>query len=95
MRTIKHQPRLLCSNFDLLRAAAIDGVGVALLPEHICRPSFISGELVPVLPDWHTQFGTVHAVFASRKGLVPAVRVLIDHLAAEIPKKLSRAPGPG
>jgi len=90
-RTIRHRPRLLCSNFDLLRAAAIDGAGVALLPEHICRASFVSGELVHVLPDWHTQFGIVHAVFASRKGLVPAVRALIDHLAAEIPKKLSEA----
>ena len=93
-RSIRHQPRLMCSNVDLLRAAAIDGIGVALLPEHTCRSAFISGELVRVLPAWNTHFGLVHAVFSSRKGLVPAVRALIDHLALEIPKLLSEADCP-
>ncbi|MFC7556343.1 LysR substrate-binding domain-containing protein [Pseudoroseomonas wenyumeiae] len=91
-RTIRHRPRLQCSNFDLLLAAATDGLGVALLPEHICRSAFVSGELVHVLPDWHTTHGTIYAVFASRKGLVPAVRALIDHLAVEVARRASPSP---
>lgn len=87
MRLIPLQPRMLCGNFDMLLAAARQGLGVALLPTHVCRPSFDSGELVQVLPDWHTPYGTIQAVFSSRKGLVPAVRALIDFLAEEVPAR--------
>ena len=83
---LNHRPRVFCSNFDLLREAAIEGLGVALLPEHICRPCIESGKLVHVLPDWHTQYAIIHAVFTNRKGLLPAVRALIDYLAAEVPR---------
>lgn len=86
-RVIPLQPRMLCSNFDMLLAAARQDLGVALLPMHICRPSFESGELLHALPDWHTPYGTIQAVFSSRKGLVPAVRALIDYLAAEVPAR--------
>jgi DNA-binding transcriptional LysR family regulator len=89
--TIRHQPRLLCGNFDVLRQAAIDGVGVALLPQHICQTSFDSGELIHALPGWHTQYGLIHAVYLTRKGLLPAVRALIDYLALEFPKRLQGA----
>jgi DNA-binding transcriptional LysR family regulator len=85
-RTIVLKPHLFCSNFDLLCSAAIKGVGISMLPEHIARPHFASGKLLHVLPGWHTPYGIIHAVFSSRKGLVPAVRALIDHLAQEVPK---------
>jgi DNA-binding transcriptional LysR family regulator len=87
-RRVSHRPRLSCSNFDVLRKAAIDGLGIALLPEHICRPCFRSGELVHLLPEWHTQYGIVYVVFTSRKGLTPGVRTLIDYLADEVPGKM-------
>lgn len=88
VRTIRHSPRLMCSNFDMLHTAAVDGVGMALLPEHICAPSFSSGLLLPLLPEWHSPHGNVQAVFLTRKGLVPAIRALIDYLAIEIRRKL-------
>lgn len=87
-RKIHHTPRLLCSNFDLLHAAALDGVGIAFLPEHIARPSFLAGSLLHVLPEWHSPFGTIEAVFPSRKGMVPAVRALIDYLVIEVPRRI-------
>jgi hypothetical protein len=36
-----------------------------------------------VLPQWAPQAGVVHAVFPSRRGLLPSVRALLDFLAAE------------
>jgi len=38
-----------------------------------------------VLPQWRLPQGIAHAVFASRRGLLPAVRVLIDYLAEKLP----------
>jgi DNA-binding transcriptional LysR family regulator len=65
-----------------VRDAAIDGLGVAILPDHVCRDALLSGRLVRVLPAWHGLQGIVHLVFTTRRGLPPAVRALIDHLAA-------------
>ena len=39
--------------------------------------------LVEMLPGWHPRCGIVHAIFPSRRGLLPSVRSLIDHLAEE------------
>ena len=47
------------------------------------RDEFRAGTLRRVLPDWIPQSGTVHAIFPSRRGLLPAVRQLIDYLARE------------
>jgi DNA-binding transcriptional LysR family regulator len=42
-----------------------------------------SGALVDVLPQWRPRAGIIHAVFSSRRGLLPSVRALLDFLAAE------------
>ena len=38
-----------------------------------------------MLPDWRLPQGIFHAVFASRRGLLPAVRVFIDFIAEKAP----------
>ncbi|GAA3903838.1 LysR family transcriptional regulator [Sphingomonas limnosediminicola] len=77
----EHDPRLRCEEFGALRAAAAAGLGVALLPDHVCWGDMDAGRLVRVLPEWHAQEGIVHLVFTNRRGLPPAVRAFIDHLA--------------
>ena len=76
------EPRLGCAAMDQLLNAALAGLGVALLPDRICRAHLDAGRLVRVLPSWYAQRGIVHLVFTTRRGLSPAVRALIDHLAA-------------
>lgn len=79
------QPSLMTHDFPLLMAAARAGLGIALLPESICAQSVRNGELEVVVPDWHLPQGICHAVFPSRRGLLPAVRVFIDFLAEKMP----------
>ncbi|WP_020656152.1 LysR family transcriptional regulator [Massilia niastensis] len=81
-----HQPRLFCSDLDVARASAIAGVGLAMLPKRFCVPNLQSGELLHVLPDWSSGEFIVHAVFMSRKGMLPSVRAFIDFLVSEVPK---------
>jgi DNA-binding transcriptional LysR family regulator len=81
----EHTPRVLCHDFIVLRTAALAGLGIAQLPEVVVRKDLESGALVRVLPDWNTPEGIVHAVFPSRRGLLPAVRVFIDFLAERLP----------
>ena len=84
--TLVHEPRLSCGDFSAVRAAAVSGLGVALLPDHTCAAQLQSGELVRLFPQWRAQAGIVHLVFTTRRGLPPAVRAFIDHLAATFPR---------
>ncbi|MBO9678626.1 MAG: LysR family transcriptional regulator [Acidovorax sp.] len=77
---VRHQPRLVTLSMLALRAAAVAGVGIVQLPAMMVRDQIASGALVQVLPGWAPRREIVHAVFASRRGLLPAVRVLIDFL---------------
>jgi DNA-binding transcriptional LysR family regulator len=79
--SIRHKPRMTCPDLSMLREAAIAGLGVALLPDHMCREAFVDGSLKHVFPQWRIQDGIVHLVFTAKRGLPSAVRRFIDHLA--------------
>ncbi|WFR97496.1 LysR family transcriptional regulator [Rhizobium tumorigenes] len=83
---VRVQPRMGCEDMATVRDAAINGLGIALLPDHVCREALEAGRLVRVLPAWGGLQGIVHLVFTTRRGLSPAVRALIDHLAAGFPR---------
>ena len=72
-------------------ALAEQGVGITLLPETVCAEAVRNGELEVVLPEWRLPQGICHVVFASRRGLLPAVRVFIDFLAEKLPALLEAA----
>lgn len=78
---VPHTPRLVTTDMSALRKAAVAGIGVVQLPRMMVRPELDAGDLVPVLPVWTPRREIVHLVFPSRRGLLPAVRALIDHLA--------------
>jgi DNA-binding transcriptional LysR family regulator len=76
-----HNPRLSANDFYTVRRAALRGVGVARLPALLARDDLSSGALVRLLPSLSSRSGVVHAVFPSRRGMVPAVRSLLDALS--------------
>ena len=78
---IHHQPRLVTRGMSVLRDAALAGVGVVQLPMMMVREQIARGELVHVLPQWAPRPEIIHAVFPTRRGLLPSVRALIDFLA--------------
>ncbi|HWV62488.1 MAG TPA: LysR family transcriptional regulator [Oxalicibacterium sp.] len=81
--SIHHSPRLVTRSMPTLRAAAVSGVGIVQLPTMMVREQFARGELTHLLPGWAPRREIVHAVFASRRGLLPAVRTLLDFLAEQ------------
>jgi DNA-binding transcriptional LysR family regulator len=89
-RTFKfdHQPKLMCGDFPLALAAARQGLGIALLPESVCCNALKTHELEAILPQWSPPQGIVHCVYPSRRGVLPAVRVLIDWLAEKLPEAI-------
>jgi DNA-binding transcriptional LysR family regulator len=89
--TIPHVPRLVTDDMSVLRDAAIAGVGAVQLPTIFIWDDVRAGRLVHVVPDWRPRAGIVHAVFPSRRGLLPSVRALVDFLARECSIQRARA----
>jgi DNA-binding transcriptional LysR family regulator len=82
--TLEHQPRLVADDLLVLLQAARDGVGIAVIPDYMCREGLANGELVQVLPGWAPPLMIMHAAFPSRRGLVPAVRQFLDFLGEHL-----------
>lgn len=80
---VHHQPRFITQGMAALRKVAVAGVGVAQLPRMMVAEELADGRLIHVMPEWAPRREIIHAVFASRRGLLPSVRMLVDFLADE------------
>src|SRR5882672_1675552 len=81
--TIPHRPRFATEDMMALRLAALRGIGVCQFPTFVVADDLNSGRLVDLLPEWSPKVGIIHAVFPSRRGLLPSVRSLLDFLVTE------------
>jgi len=79
--TIEVKGRVRANNGDLLRIAALRGLGFVDLPNFLVAGDIESGALVPVLQDYIKQDGGVYAVYPHARYLPPKIRVFIDFLA--------------
>ena len=68
---------------QVLRAAALDGLGVLVQPSYIIYEDIVAGRLVPLLNDWDLPDLQINIAFASRKHLSAKVRTFIDFLVDE------------
>lgn len=78
--SVRHAPRLVTDDLHMLHEGAVAGLGVVLLPTVAVMRDLAVGRLVDLLPDWRPKRWIVHAVFPSRRGLLPSVRMLLDFL---------------
>ncbi|WP_081945880.1 LysR substrate-binding domain-containing protein [Halomonas salina] len=81
---ISHHPRLVTDSAETLHEAALKGLGIAKLGLLVGERDMQAGRLIDVLPGWAPESGILHAVFPSRRGLLPAVRALLNFLDENI-----------
>ena len=80
LASINVTSRLCANEATTLLSAAINGLGIAVLPTYLANDYIARNELVHILPDWHPDALNIYALYSSRKHLSPAIRALIDHL---------------
>lgn len=80
---VPHTPRFVTTDMIALRNATLAGVGVVQLPLLMVSQQLAEGSLVRVVPDWAPRREIIHAVHPSRRGLLPSVRALLDHLVGQ------------
>jgi DNA-binding transcriptional LysR family regulator len=60
--------------------AALDGIGLVLVPEDQVAGHLATGHLVPVLEEWWPTWEGYHLYYPSRRQPTPAFRLLLDAL---------------
>lgn len=83
--TVPYRPRLCSDDMVTLKDAATQGLGIVGLPGYICRDDVESGRLVRVLPEWTAGDAEISLLMPSRRGVMPAVRALAEHLQEVYP----------
>lgn len=79
-----HRPVYTADDLSTLKHAVLQGTGMCILPDYLCARELRLGELEEVLPGWAPRPGVIHAVFPSRRGLLPAVRRFLDYLGEHV-----------
>ena len=79
--TVAVQGLLESNDGQVLRAAALDGLGILVQPAYIVYDDIVAGRLVPVLDDWDLPRLTINLAYPSRKHLSAKVRTFIDFIA--------------
>jgi DNA-binding transcriptional LysR family regulator len=80
--SVRVRGRLRVNNGDALATAAIDGLGLAMLPDFIVADDIRNGRLVRALEDMCPSLGGVYAVYPENRHLSAKVRVFVEQLEA-------------
>jgi DNA-binding transcriptional LysR family regulator len=81
---------LSTNNHEGVRAAALGGLGIALLPEYQVVDDVEAGRLRRVLPEYTSEALPAYLVYPSRRHLAPRTRVVIDFVIDEVRRLRAR-----
>lgn len=77
---VRGEGQLVFNSLALRLNSALDGLGLAYLPEDQAIPHIRAGRLIRVLEDWCPPFPGYHLYYPSRRHFSPALSVLVDVL---------------
>lgn len=77
---VRGDGQLVFNSLALRLNSALDGLGLAYLPEDQTIPHICTGRLIRVLEDWCPPFPGYHLYYPSRRHFSPALSVLVDVL---------------
>lgn len=77
---VRGEGQLVFNHLGLRLQSALDGLGLAYMPEDIAVPHLAGGRLVRVLEDWCPSFPGYHLYYPSRRHSSPALALLVKVL---------------
>lgn len=77
---VRGEGQLVFNSLSMRLDSALDGLGVAYIPEDHAMPYVADGRLVRVLEDWCPPFPGYHLYYPSRRQQSPALALLVDIL---------------
>jgi DNA-binding transcriptional LysR family regulator len=86
--TVPMAGQVLINDVRVIRALALAGEGVALLPEYLGREDCAEDRLVRVLPEWHAKADPVHIVYPRQRFMAPKLSAFVDLATQELARWL-------
>lgn len=77
---VRADGQLIFNNLALRLHSALDGLGLAYMPEDQVLPHIGAGSLIRVLEDWCPPFPGYHLYYPNRRDASPALSLLVDQL---------------
>ncbi|MGY0710482.1 LysR substrate-binding domain-containing protein [Azospirillum argentinense] len=84
---------MICNNIETRVCFALQGLGIAYLPDFAIRDLLADGRLEPVLADHVGRTGVFHVLWPASKHPSPKVRALVDFLRARVFPAAKGKPG--
>lgn len=69
---------LLSNSIIHVMNGALDGIGLACVPEHMARPHIEAGRLIEVLADWSPLFEGFHLYYPNRRNTSSAFAAFVE-----------------
>ncbi len=83
-RAVRVKSRFVANNGELMRGAAIAGLGLLLVPEFIVADALRDGSLLRVLPGCRPVPTALHVLYPRDRHGSPRIRAVVDRLAASM-----------
>ncbi|WP_305909933.1 LysR family transcriptional regulator [Methylomarinum sp. Ch1-1] len=80
--------RMQANMGDPIRVAAVNGLGLVMLPKYIVGRDIEKGKLVPIMEDYAIAPLDIHAVYPHRKYLSAKVRSFVDFIQEWLPHRV-------
>ena len=78
--TVKGEGQLVFNSIMHVLNAAVDGIGIGYVPEHLAEPYLADGRLTEVLAEWCPYFQGFHLYYANRRQTLPAFAAFVEAL---------------
>jgi DNA-binding transcriptional LysR family regulator len=86
-QTVRIAPALDSNDGQVIRGAALAGLGILIQPLYIVQGDIAAGKLAPILMDWELPLLTMNVAYQNRVRLPAKIRVfsdfLVDHIRAQ------------
>ena len=80
LKTITVQPEISSNSIRILLAAAINGIGIARLPQFAIQEGINNGVIQTVLSDFDPPGTPIYAIFVQGRVIAPKVRAFVTFL---------------
>lgn len=78
------QPVMICNDPEPILQSVIGSEGIGFIPDLFTREPLRREQIVNVLPGWQGPSVPINAVYLSRRGLSPKVRVFVDFIGEQL-----------
>ncbi|WP_018699308.1 LysR family transcriptional regulator [Amorphus coralli] len=78
---IEIEPRVQVNNIGIAREVVVDGLGIGMLPNVMCRNDVAAGRLVRLLPEWNGPPVEACATYLGRRRVQRKTKVFMDFLS--------------